>query len=260
MIKYHYLVGGILSTLIAGAALPLTASATATPGEASVTIARPSIEDLQSAITKLESTGLYRAYFINKTAPLDANTPFYTEYNYLNRLVNNLTFFINYYEEMDDEILQDAILASDDAVRGCTLMFNAQNKPTTPKTEVTASTTTNSAKPAANVTTTSKADTKTVAGQPKTTTPTVSQTTPSTTPAIESTADAAESTPVAQQAETEETSSEPTSKSNDIAVPATGEVEETGSPLPLFVAIVAGAAAASILIAAILHRQPKSRF
>lgn len=49
----------------------------------------------------------------------------------------------------------------------------------------------------------------------------------------------------------------------DIPVPATGEIAEpteAKSPLPLFAAIIAGAAAVSIVIAAILHRQPRSRF
>lgn len=272
MIKYHYLCGGILSILIAGTALPLSASATDAPIPVVKADARPSVSQLEAAIATLKSTGSYQAYFIDQTLPFDASTPHYSEYNYLKKLVHDLEIFVTYYDELPTDLLQDALRASKDAASGCTLILNGQAKLDAAKksaqTQVKAENTTTSKTPVASTTATAptnksaaqKSTTSSVATPAKSNQQVASESTasqPTPAPAVASTTE----TPQPEESKQATDSSVESAESNPVAVPATGEVESHSekSPLPLFAAIIAGAAAASIIIAAVLHRQPKSR-
>lgn len=264
MIKCHYLAGGILLTLIAGTAFPMATSATTVrPVETVVTDTRPSLADLQATVEELESIGSYHEYFIAQTLTLDKDTPFYAEYRYLNKLVTQAEYLIAYYDQMPTELLQDAISANKTAARSCNLLLNSKTETVTvtlksdDEKSTQATETTNSSSKTPSTTQTTAKSSSTVTPKPsstKTTAPKTNQVI-----AQESTTTA----PAAADTEPNQPDASTTDQSTEkIAVPATGEVtssESKKSPLPLFVAIIAGAAAASIIIAAVLHRQPKSR-
>lgn len=135
MQKIH-LAGAILLILGAVFALPTTCSA--------LEAATPTKADLEAAITRIKAVGNYRTYeqtgLLSDTQALANTTTFAKEYRYLFAIVSMLESYLANYDTVDAQDLQDIIAATDDAVLGCTLRFNAAKKsqattqPANPKT------------------------------------------------------------------------------------------------------------------------------
>lgn len=238
---------------------------------------RPAQAELQSAIRKLEQLGDYQTYFGNKpdTVVVDAKIPHYQEYNYLHNLVTTTQLLADHYNDtawleshkVTNQTFTDALIEMQHAYRGCSLIFgvdhgknevpttsstpnaSSSNQTITVPTDTAQSTTTantnkNSTTPGEKSNISVKAETFTPVAA---TQPTPSAT--ANTDAKTSENDAADNTEV-----------EANTITNEIAIPATGNVDTSSRQVswPALIAVViTGAVIASIAIAVIIRHEPR---
>lgn len=189
--------------------------------------AKPTQAELRSAITSIEELENYHEYSLLSSDELAATTEFFREYAYLFKIVNFAKNLDADYENASAQDLTDAIEAAGHAVIACNLIFNSTHKnptpPATSSTPTSAPSTTSSSKPVITpAITTSNAQTSTPTNIIATTQTAPTEDQPDTTPAVTS----------APESSKQE-------NNDDIAVPATGEVQKSNKPLFITLGIVA---------------------